>query len=127
MKRKEKWAKELDDLFCLRMNKIINETGHAWWATTIKELVTVQLFFDSLKKDFIDIDKEGEYVNKKQHDILQFDWLDDTIFDKWMVDISHGVELEDTKTDDDKEMEQNEVQIIDTSARDQRKEEDKGE
>ena len=34
LKNKDEWAKELDDLFCLRMNKIINEIGHAWWATT---------------------------------------------------------------------------------------------
>ena len=34
LKNKDEWAKELDYLFCLRMNKIINEIGHAWWATT---------------------------------------------------------------------------------------------
>ena len=49
LKNKEEWAKELVDLFCLRMNEVINEKGHAWWATTIEELVKVQLFFDSLK------------------------------------------------------------------------------
>ena len=31
LKNKDEWAKELDDLFYLRMNKVINEKGHAWW------------------------------------------------------------------------------------------------
>ena len=48
LKSKDEWAKELDDLFFLRMNKIINETGHAWWATTIEEMVKAQIFFDIL-------------------------------------------------------------------------------
>ena len=51
-------------------------------------MVKVQIFFDSLKQDFINIDKEGEYAIKKQQDVLQFDWPDDTLFDKWMVDIA---------------------------------------
>ena len=49
LKRKDEWAKQLDDLFYLRMNKIMNEKGHAWWATSTEESVKVQLFFDSLK------------------------------------------------------------------------------
>ena len=39
LKRKDEWAKKLDDLFYLRMNKIINEKGHAWWATSTEKLV----------------------------------------------------------------------------------------
>ena len=88
LKNKDEWAKELDDLFFLRMNNVINETGHAWWAITIEQMVKVQLFFDSLKQDFVNIDKEVEYVVKKKHDILHFNWPDDTHFDKWMVDIA---------------------------------------
>ena len=53
--------------------------GHAWWSTSIEELVKVQLFFDSLKQESITIDKEVEYVLRKKNDILQFNWLDDTI------------------------------------------------
>ena len=70
------------------MNKVINKKEHAWWATTIEELVKVHLFFDSLKQDFVSIDKEAKYVIKKKHDILHFNWPDDTLFDKWMIDIS---------------------------------------
>ena len=60
LKRKDEWTKQLDDLFYLRMNKIINEKGHSWWATTIEEMVNVQIFFDSLKQDFVTIDNESE-------------------------------------------------------------------
>lgn len=49
LKRKDEWAKDLDDLFCLRMNEVINQIGYAWWATTTKEIVKAQIFFDSLK------------------------------------------------------------------------------
>ena len=65
LKSKDEWAKQLDDLFYLRMNKIINEKGHSWWATSTEELVKVQLLFDSLKRDFVTIDNEAEYVLKK--------------------------------------------------------------
>ena len=66
LKNKDEWDKELDDLFYLRMNNIINETKHACWVITIEEFVKVQIFFDSLKQDLIDIDKEGKYVINKQ-------------------------------------------------------------
>lgn len=49
LKSKKEWAKKLDDLFCLRMNQVINETGHSQWATTIEEMVKAKIFFDSLK------------------------------------------------------------------------------
>lgn len=67
---KDEWTKELNDLFCLRMNEVINENGHAWWAATTEEIVKAQIFFDSLKKDFISIDNKSEYVLKRQMDIL---------------------------------------------------------
>ena len=66
LKSKDKWAKELDDLFCLRMNKVIIKIGRACWETTIEELVKVKLFFDSLKHDFSNIDKDVEYVIRKK-------------------------------------------------------------
>ena len=98
------------------MNKVINKKGNAWWVATTKEVVKVQLFFDSLRQDFIEIDKLGEYVMKKQHDILHFDCLDDTLFDKWMVDLVHAKQLEYAITDD-QVMEHDEVQIIDISTK----------
>ena len=88
-------------------------------------MVKVQIFFDSLKQYFINIDKEGEYVIKKQQDILQFDWLDDTLFDKWMVDIALDEQFEEVETDSD-EVQDDEIQIIDTTTQGQQEEENKG-
>ena len=65
LKNKDEWSKELDDLFCIRMNEIVNEKGCAWWANTVEELVKVQIFFDSLKQDFFHFEKEADYVLKK--------------------------------------------------------------
>ena len=64
------------------MNKVINEKGNAWWAATTEEVVKVQLFYDSLRKYFAKSDKIGEYVIRKQYEILNFNWLDDTLYDK---------------------------------------------
>ena len=83
------------------MNKIINEIGHAWWATTTEEMVKAHIFFDSLKQEFVDINSKAEFVIKKQQDILHFDWLDDTLFDKWMVDIAFDEKLQEAESDDD--------------------------
>ena len=107
------------------MNKVINEKGHAWWDTTTKELVKIQLLFDCLKQYFFSIDREVEYILRKQHDILQFNQLDDALFDKWMADIASNEQFEEAKMDEN-EVQEDEVQIIDTIAPDQRDEEDKG-
>ena len=82
------------------------------------------MFFDSLKQDFVNINKEVEYIIKKQHDILHFNWPDDTLFDKWLADMSPNELLDKAKIDDD-DVHEDEVQVIDTPEQDQRKEEDK--
>ena len=122
LKNKEEWSKELDDLFCTRINKVINEKGHAWWATMTKEKVKVQLFFDSLKEEFVDFEKEASYILKKQNDILQFSWPDDIQFDTWMADLLLDKQLEEDSLDDD-EKKEGEVQVIDTLAPKLKKEE----
>ena len=87
LKSKDEWAKQLDDLFCLGINKIINEKGHTWWATSTEEIVKIQLFFESLKQDFVAIDNEAEYVLKKKRYVLHFSWPYDIVFDTWMENI----------------------------------------
>ena len=52
------------------MNKVINEKRNAWWVATTEEVVKVHLFYDSLRIEFVEIDKIREYVINKQHDIL---------------------------------------------------------
>ena len=54
---------------------------------------------------------------------MQFDWPDDTLFDKWMADIAFDEQWEEVEIDND-EMEQDDIKIIDTSSRDQREEKD---
>lgn len=66
MKDKEEWAKELDDLICIRSNKVINEKDHIWFAKKTKEIVNVQISFDSFKNKFDEIEKFGEEILKKQ-------------------------------------------------------------
>ena len=104
------------------MNKVINEKGNAWWEATTEEVVKVQLFFDSLRQYFVEIEKIEEYVMKKQHDILHFDWPDDTLFDKWMAELVHAKQLEYVETDDE-DMDQDEVQIIETLVKEEEKKE----
>ena len=82
------------------------------WDTTIDEMVKAQTFFDSLKQEFVDIDSKAKFFIKKQQDILQFDWLDDTLFDKWMAEIAPNEQFEEVETNHD-EVQDDEVQIID--------------
>ena len=60
-----------------------------------------------------------------QQDILQFDWPDDTLFDKWVVEIAPDEQFEEVETDSD-EVQDDKVQIIDTTMQGQQEEEDKG-
>ena len=96
LKNKDEWSKELSDLFDARMNKVVNEKGHTWWATTTEELVKVQLFFDSLKQEFVSFEEEANYVLTKQEDILRINWPDDVHFNTWMADT-----LSDEQTEED--------------------------
>lgn len=57
LKNNEEWAQVINDLLCLQMNEVINEKGNTWWAAITEEVVKVQLFFDSLRKIFDEIDK----------------------------------------------------------------------
>ena len=53
-----------------------------------------------MKQDLIKIDKVAEYVFKKKNDILQFNWPDDTLFDKWMANIVSDEQWEEVENDD---------------------------
>ena len=69
---------------------------------TNEELVKVQLFYNAIGKDFFEIEKIGDFVIKKQREILNFIWLNDTIFKKWKEEIfsSKQVEEDDGAADD---------------------------
>ena len=83
IKEKEEWGKELDDMLCHRINKVINEKGHVLWAMINEEFVRVQLFNNTVRKEIVEIDKLRGFVIKKKHEILNFDWPDDIVFNKW--------------------------------------------
>ena len=69
------------------MNNVINEKGHVLWKMTNEEHVKVQLFYNAIRNDFVEIEKIGDFVIKKQREILNFIWLNDTIFKKWKEEI----------------------------------------
>ena len=83
VKEKEEWGKESDYLLYHRMNEVINQERYVLWVMTNEEYVKVQLFYNAIKKEFVEIDKIGGFVIKKQREILNFDWPDDTVFNKW--------------------------------------------
>ena len=80
VKSKDEWKSELDDIFCERLNKIINETGHLLWAITNEELVKVQIFYTAIRKDLVDLEAVADSLIIVHRDVLSFDWPDDTAY-----------------------------------------------
>ena len=66
LKEKEEWDKELDDLLCLRINGVISEKGNVLWEMIVEEIVSVQLFYNSIREKFVEINRLGDYVIKKK-------------------------------------------------------------
>ena len=48
------------------MNNFINEKGHILWAMTNGELVKVQLFYNVIRKNLVEIEIVGNFVIKVQ-------------------------------------------------------------
>lgn len=91
--------------------------GDTWLEKITKE-VKVQLFFDSFKEDFVEINKLGEYFLKKQQEILNFNWPDNIFLNKWMIDLVHSKQLVFVETNED-EVDQDELKIIDPSVKEE--------
>ena len=83
IKEKEQWKKELDDIFCERMNIVVNETGHLLWAMTNEELVKVHIFYTDVRKDLTDLEVVENSLIAVHREVLSFDWPDDTTFNGW--------------------------------------------
>ena len=66
-----------------RVDTVDSDEKYIWFARTTKEVVQVQLFFESFKEHFEEIRTIGENVLRKEQEILSFNWPDDTLFDKW--------------------------------------------
>ena len=114
LKNKDEWGKELNDLFGTRINKVVGEKGHELWATTAEELVKVQLFFDSLRQEFVSFEEEANFILAKQEDILRTSWPDDIQFNTWMADAPPDRLSEEDNSNDNMEHE-SEVQVTNLS------------
>jgi len=83
IKEKEKWKKELDGIFCERMNNIMTETGHWFLVRTNEELVKIQLFYNAIRKELDDLEEFTNSLITIQRETLSFNWPDDAIFNEW--------------------------------------------
>ena len=48
------------------LNKVVNKENSICFARTTKEVMKVQIFFDSFKQYFIDLLKLGKYIMKRE-------------------------------------------------------------
>ena len=77
----------------IRMNLMVNEEqANMWFARTTKEIVKVQLFFDSFKGECKNLRTQARAIMKKESFILNFDWPDDKTYDQWKT--KHSMDIE---------------------------------
>lgn len=98
LKVKEKWNREIDELFNERIINIMSEAGHWFWENTSEELVKIQLFYTAMKKEFDDLEESANSLIKIQREALSFDWPEDDVFNKWKSQF-----LEQISEDDEEE------------------------
>ena len=67
------------------LNDVVNKENYIWFARIVEEVVQVQLFFDSFQQDFDEIKTLGKDILKREREILNFSWLDDTTFSRWIA------------------------------------------
>ena len=99
IKEKEKWKRELDELFNKRILNIMSETRHQFWAKTNEELVKIQLFYTTVRKEFDDLEESANSLIKIQREALSFDWPDDDAFNKWKNQFIKQISGEDEEED----------------------------
>ena len=77
----------------MRMNHVVNEDyNNILFAMTTKEIVKVQVFFDSFKNGFKDLRTMARGVLKREKDILNFDWPNERTHDQWKTNHSMAIE-----------------------------------
>ena len=90
---KHNWAGILKDNMDLRINTVINDDQtNLWFAKTTEEIVTIGLFFDSFKDEFVNLRVLAKSVTKKENSLLHFDWLDEVVYSQWKFE--HAMALE---------------------------------
>ena len=81
---KQGWMNELNVNIDFRMNTIINEDQtNLWFARTTEEIVTIGLFFNSFKEEFVNLRVLAKNVMKKEDSILHFDWPNEVTYEQW--------------------------------------------
>lgn len=106
IKEKEKWKWELDKIFCERIDNIMTETGHWFWTRKNEELVKIQLFYGTIKKELEDLEEFANSLVIVQREALNFDWPDDAAFREWK-DQFMSEEKEQPGDEDDDDVEGN--------------------
>ena len=93
---KQRWADQLKANIDSRINIVINDDQtNLWFAKTSEEIVTIGLFFDSFKDEFVNLRVPARSVIKKENNILHFDWLDEIEFEQWKSE--YAITLERTQ------------------------------
>ena len=55
-----------------------NDDNNMHFSTTLEEIISVQLFFDSFLNEFKELKRVARNVLKKEKDILDFDWPEES-------------------------------------------------
>lgn len=98
----------MDEIFCERMNNIMNEIGHWLWAKTNEEIVKVQIFHNSIRKDLVDIEVVANILISIQREVLNFDWPNDTTYNEWK---DKFVSIEKMEEDGEEEYDEEEENV----------------
>ena len=53
------------------------------WAKTNEELVKVQIFYTTIRKDLIDLEVVADSLITVHKEVLNFDWSNDTAYNEW--------------------------------------------
>ena len=65
----------------LRINIVINDDQtNLWFAKTTEEIVTIGLFFNSFKDEFVNLRVLARSVTKRENSILYFDWSNEAVY-----------------------------------------------
>ena len=93
---KQNWTGILKSNMDSRINIVINDDQtNLWFAKTTEEIVTIGLFFNSFKDDFVNLRVLARSVTKRENSILHFDWPDETVYNQWKSE--HTMALEQTQ------------------------------
>ena len=77
----------------LRINTVINDDQtNLWFAKTTEEIVTIGLFFNSFKDEFVNLRVLARSVTKKENSILHFDWPDEAVYSQWKSEYAMALE-----------------------------------